>query len=318
MFKRIGFLICLLLPLVAHAQSYPTKPVRIVVPFGAGGIADITARAVAQKMSETLGQQVIVENRPGAGTIPGSDAVAKAAPDGYTLLLMSNGNAVSVGLFKSLPFDAVKDFAPISTLGFFDITLLTANDSRFKTLKELVAYAKANPGKLNIGTVSIGSTQNLAAELFKTTAGVDVQIVPFKDTPAVITALRGKQLDVAMEILGPVLAQISAKDVTPLAVLGEARFSGLPDVPTAKEAGVAGFSVASWNALAAPAKTPPAILARLNAAANAAVNAPDVQKRLSTLGVTARAGTPEQLQSLLAGEIKRWGEVIARAKIEKQ
>ena len=318
MFKRIGFLICLLLPLVAHAQSYPTKPVRIVVPFGAGGIADITARAVAQNMSETLGQQVIVENRPGAGTIPGSDAVAKAAPDGYTLLLMSNGNAVSVGLFKSLPFDAVKDFAPISTLGFFDITLLTANDSRFKTLKELVAYAKANPGKLNIGTVSIGSTQNLAAELFKTTAGVDAQIVPFKDTPAVITALRGKQLDVAMEILGPVLAQINAKDVTPQAVLGEARFSGLPDVPTAKEAGVAGFSVASWNALAAPAKTPPAILARLNAAANAAVNAPDVQKRLSTLGVTARAGPPEQLQSLLAGEIKRWDEVIARAKIEKQ
>ena len=318
MFKRIGFLMCLLLPLVAHAQSFPTKPVRIVVPFGAGGIADITARTVAQKMSETLGQQVIVENRPGAGTIPGSDAVAKAAPDGYTLLLMSNGNAVSVGLFKSLPFDAVKDFAPISTLGFFDITLLTANDSRFKTLKELVAYAKANPGKLNIGTISVGSTQNLAAELFKTTAGVDAQIVPFKDTPAVITALRGKQLDVAVEILGPVLAQIGAKDVTPLAVLGEARFAGLPDVPTAKEAGIAGFSVASWNALAAPANTPPAILAKLNAAANAAVNAPDVQKRLSTLGVTARAGTPEQLQSLLAGEIKRWGEVIARAKIEKQ
>ncbi len=318
MFKHIGLLVCLLLPLVAHAQGYPSKPVRIIVPFGAGGIADITARTVAQKMSETLGQQVIVENRPGAGTIPGSDAVAKAAPDGHTLLLMSNGNAVSVGLFKSLPFDAVKDFAPISTLGFFDITLLTANDSRFKTLKELVAYAKANPGKLNIGTISIGSTQNLAAELFKSTAGVDAQIVPFKDTPAVITALRGKQLDVAVEILGPVLAQISARDVTSLAVLGEARFSGMPDVPTAQEAGIAGFSVASWNALAAPAKTPPAILARLNDAVNAAVKAPDVQKRLSNLGVTARAGTPEQLQSLLAGEIKRWGEVIARAKIEKQ
>lgn len=318
MFKRIGFMFCLLVPLVAQAQTYPSKPVRIIVPFGAGGIADITARTVAQEMSKTLGQQVIVENRPGAGTIPGSDAVAKAAPDGYTLLLMSNGNAVSVGLFKSLPFDAVKDFAPISTMGYFDIALLTANDSRFKTLKELVAYAKANPGKLNIGTISIGSTQNLAAELFKTTAGVDAQIVPFKDTPAVIMALRGKQLDVAVEILGPVLAQISARDVTPLAVMGEARFSGLPDVPTAKEAGIAGFSVASWNALAAPAKTPPAVLAKLNAAVNAAVSAPDVQKRLSTLGVTARAGAPEQLQSLLAAEIKRWGEVIARAKIEKQ
>ena len=300
------------------AQAFPTKPIRIIVPFGAGGIADITARTVAQRMSETLGQQVLVDNRPSAGGIVASEAVAKALPDGYTLLLMSNGTAVSAGLFKVLPFDPVKDFASVSTLGFFDIALVTGTESRFKTLAELIAFGRANPGKLNIGTINVGSTQNLAGELFKSSAGIDAQIVPFKGTPALITALRGGEIDVAVEILGPVMSQISAKAVRVLAVMGDRRFDGLPDVPTVREAGIANFNVASWNALAAPAKTPPDVIARLNKEVAAAVNTPAVRQRLKELGVDARAGTPEQLNELLMSEIKRWTEVINRAKIEKQ
>lgn len=303
---------------LASAQAFPSKPIRIIVPFGAGGIADITARTVAQRMSETMGQQVLVDNRPSAGGIVASEAVAKAEPDGYTLLLMSNGTAVSAGLFKALPFDPVKDFATVSTLGFFDIALVTGTESRFKNLAELIAFARANPGKLNIGTINIGSTQNLAGELFKSSAGIDAQIVPFKGTPAVITALRGGEIDIAVEILGPVMSQISAKAVRVLAVMGDKRFDGLPEVPTVREAGIANFNVASWNALAAPAKTPRDVIARLNREVAAAVNSPAVKQRLKELGVDARAGTPEQLNELLVGEIKRWTEVINRAKIEKQ
>ena len=303
---------------LALAQAFPTKPIRIIVPFGAGGIADITARTVAQRMSETLGQQVLVDNRPSAGGIVASEAVAKAEPDGYTLLLMSNGTAVSAGLFKALPFDPVKDFATVSTLGFFDIALVTGTESRFKTLSELIAFARANPGKLNIGTINVGSTQNLAGELFKSSAGIDAQIVPFKGTPALITALRGGEIDIAVEILGPVMAQISAKAVRVLAVMGDKRFDGLPEVPTVREAGIANFNVASWNALAAPARTPRDIIARLNKEVVAALNAPAVRQRLKDLGVDARAGTPEQLNELLVSEIRRWSDVINRAKIEKQ
>ena len=304
--------------LPAAAQTWPAKPIRIIVPFGAGGIADITARTVAQRMSETIGQQVIVDNRPSAGGIVASEAVAKAEPDGYTLLLMSNGTAVSTGLFKSLPYDAIRDFAPVSTLGYFDIALITGQDSRHKSLKELLAHAKANPGKLNIGTINVGSTQNLAGELFKTSAGIDAQIVPFKGTPNLITALRGGEIDVAVEILGPVMSQINAKAVRVLAVMGEKRYEGLPDAPTVRESGIANFNVASWNALAAPAKTPKDVLARLNKEAVAAVNHPAVRQRLKELGVDARGSTPEQLGDLLSSEIKRWSEVITRARIEKQ
>nr|MDP2190035.1 tripartite tricarboxylate transporter substrate binding protein [Rhodoferax sp.] len=303
---------------LATAQTFPSKPVRIVVPFGAGGVADMTARTVAQKLSESLGQPVVVENKPGAGGVVAGDAVAKAEPDGHTLLLMSNGTAVSSSLFKSLPFDTLRDFAPISTLGFFDIAIVTPADSKFKTLGELLAFAKANPGKLNLGSINIGSTQNLAAELFKTASGADLQIVPFNGTPAVITALRGGQIDAAVEILGPVLPQIKANALRALAVTGDKRAAVLPDVPTAKESGLPTYVASSWNALAAPAKTPKDVIARLNRDVAAALNAPDVKKKLHDLNVEARSSSPEQAAELLASEIRRWGEVITRAKIPTQ
>ena len=303
---------------MAAAQVFPGKPVKIVVPFGAGGVADLTARIVAQKLSESLGQPVVVDNRPGAGGVVAGDMVAKSEPDGHTLLLMSNATAVSAGLFKSLPFDAVRDFTPVSTLGFFDIAIITPADSKFKTLGELLAFAKANPGKLNLGSINIGSTQNLVAELFKTSAGADMQIVPFNGTPAVITALRGGQIDAAVEILGPVLPQIRSNALRAVSVTGVKRAAVLSDVPTAKESGLPTFVASSWNALAAPAKTPAAVIARLNKEIAAALDSPDVKKKLADLNVEARASSSEQAAELLVSETRRWGEVITRAKIQAQ
>jgi tripartite-type tricarboxylate transporter receptor subunit TctC len=303
---------------VALAQSYPARPVRLLVPFAAGGVADITARVVSQQMSTAMGQQVLVENRPSAGGIVASEAVAKADPDGYTLLFITNGNAVSVSLFKSLPYDTVNDFAPVSTVGFFDLVLVVDSASKIGSVRELVAYSKANPNKLNIGTISPGSTQNLAAELFKSMSGVDAQVVPFKATPAVITALKGGDVQAAFEILAPVMGQIKGGTLKPLAVTSNKRYAGLPDVPTVAESGVPGYQASSWNGIAAPSKTPKPVIERLNREVNAAVASPDVRKRLGELGVEARAGTPEALSGLLVSEIAKWKAVIERAKIEKQ
>jgi tripartite-type tricarboxylate transporter receptor subunit TctC len=302
----------------ARAGSYPERPVTLVVPFAPGGIADTTARAVAEAMSRSLKQPVVVDNRPSAGSIVASAAVAKAEPDGYTLLLMSNGNAVSAGLFRKLPFDAVRDFAPISMLGIFDLGVFVAAGSRWRELRELTAHARAQPGRLSIGTINAGSTQHLAAELFKTTAGIQALVVPYKSTPAVLTALRAGEIDVAFEILGPWLPQVAARAVRALAVTSDRRSSALADVPTLQEAGVPNYNVASWNALAAPARTPPAVVARLNAAANQALESAAVKERLRELGVRPQGGTPEQLQALLASEMKRWDAVIRAAGIQPE
>ncbi|MET1113486.1 MAG: tripartite tricarboxylate transporter substrate binding protein [Comamonas sp.] len=303
---------------VVRAQDFPTKPVRIVVPFGAGGVADVTARVVAQSMARTLGQPVVIENKPGAGGIVAGDAVAKAAPDGHTLLLMSNATAVSEGLFRSLPFKALQDFAPVSTLGYFDLAVLTAANSRFKTLGELLAFAKAHPGQLNLGSINVGSTQHLTAEMFKSAAGVQVQVVPFNGTPAVVTALRGGQIDAAVEIVAPVLTQIQSGALRALAVTSDRRAGALSEVPTTREAGLPGYVARSWNGLAAPAKTPAPVIARLNQAIVAALNTPEVRKKLQELNVDAQSSTPQEASALLASEVKRWGEVIKAAKIPPQ
>ena len=298
--------------------TWPSRPITLVVPFGPGGIADFTARTVAQAMQRGLGTAIVVDNRPSAGSVVASTAVAKASPDGYTLLLMSNANAVSTGLFKKLPFDVVKDFAPITTLGFFDLGVFVPAASPMRSLGDVVARAKAEPGRVTIGTIAVGSSQHLAAELFKTKAGIDALIVPYKGTPAVLTALRAGEIDAAFEILGPMLPQVSAKAVRVLAVTSDKRHAGLADVPTVAEAGVPGYVVASWNALVAPVGTPASVIERLHAAANEALAQPAVQQRLQELGVRAQGGSPKQLEALLASEIRRWGEVIRAAKIEPE
>ena len=303
----------------AGAQGrFPDRPVTLLVPFGPGGIADLTARAVAEHMGKARGHPVVVENKPSAGSIVASQAVATARPDGHTLLLMSNGNAVSVGLFKKLPYDTLKDFAPITTLGYFDIGLFVAAGSRFATLRDALAFAKANPGKLNVGTITPGSTQHLSAKLFETVAGVDVLVVPYKGSPAVLSALRSGEIDIAFEIVGPMVPQVSAGVIKALAVSSDKRNPVLPEVPTVRQAGVAGYNVASWNALAAPAGTPPEVIDKLGRAAREAVASSAVQERLGKLGMRLQGSTPAELQALLASEIQRWGAVIRAAKIEPE
>ena len=302
----------------SQAQAFPSKNVRIVVPFAAGGVGDLTARIVAQKLAELLGQSVVIENRPGAGGVVAADTVARAEPDGHTMFLMSNGTAVTAGLFKTLPFDTVKDFTPVSTLGYFDIAVVVPATSPYKTLGELVAFGKANPGKLNVGSINIGSTQNLAAELFKSTAGIDAQVVPFNGTPALIGAIRGQQVDVAVEILAPLLTQIRGGALRALAVTGEKRSIVLPDVPTAVEAGVKDFVASSWNALAVPSKTPRPVVDRLQRDIATALADPGVREKLRGLNIDARSSTPEQTAALLAADIRRWSGVIERAGIPKQ
>jgi len=310
-----------LAPLALHAQpAFPSRPLRIVVPNAPGGAADLTARSVGQAMSAALGQPVVIENKPGAGGVVAGETVARAEPDGHTMLLVSSGTAVSASLFKSLPFDTLRDFAPVSLMATFDLVLVAAEGGRFGSLQELLAYARANPGKLNLGTPQVGTTQNLAAELFKATAGIQAQVVPFNGTPPVITALRSGEIDVGLDILGPLVGQIRSKALRPLAVLGAKRAPQFPEVPTAREAGgsLASFNVASWNGLAVPARTPAAAIERLSRAVNDAVGRPEVRQRLADLNLVAQGSTPAQLGEHLAADVRRWSDVIARAGIPKQ
>lgn len=305
---------------VSAQTAFPSKPLKIVVPNAAGGAADITARTVGQKLGEALGQSVVIENKPSAGGIVAGELVARAEPDGHTLLLISSGTAVSAGLFKSLPFDTLKDFTPVSKLASFDLVIAVAEGSRFKSFADLLAYGRANPGKLNIGTPQVGTTQNLAAELFLSTAGLQAQIVPFNGTPPVITALRGGSLDAMLDILGPVMPQIKSNALRPLAMLSEKRALNLPDVPTVQESGgvLAKFHVGSWNGLAVPAKTPRDVVQRLSREIQSVMDMPDVKKRLSDVNLYAQGSSPEQAAEILAQDVRRWGEVITRAKIDKQ
>jgi len=294
-----------------------------VVPNAPGGAADITARTVGQKLSEALGQPVVIENKPSAGGVVAGEQVAKADADGHTLLLVSSGTAVSAALFKALPFDTRKDFAPVSKLASFDLAIAIADDGkggRFKNFADLLAYARAHPGKLNIGTPQVGTTQNLAAEYFKSVAGVDVQVVPFNGTPPVIAALRGGNIDAMVDILGALMPQINSKALRPLALLGDKRAAQLPEVPAAHEAGgsLAKFSAASWNGLAVPAKTPKDIVARLNRELVRILALPDVRQKLADLTLVAESSTPEQLASTLERDIARWSGVIERAHIPRQ
>ena len=301
-----------------QAQRYPTKPVRLVVPFGPGGVADITARLVTEKMTVSMGQQVIVDNRPGAGGIVAGQVVASARPDGYTLLLLNNGTAITASLFKTVPYDTRTAFEPISAVGFFPVLVLGGKESPFKTVKDLLAYANANPGKLNVGTINPGSTQNLTAELFKSVTGANFTIVPFKTTPELVTAISSNEIQAMFEIAAPVLGFISEGTVRPLAVSTGTRFAGLPDVPTVKESGAPNFEVVAWNAIAAPAGTPKPIVDRLNKEVLAALAQPDLKKKLQDLGIEARGGTPDEAKQLLAGEIDKWGKVIKDANIPQQ
>jgi tripartite-type tricarboxylate transporter receptor subunit TctC len=269
-------------------------------------------------VSKALGQQIVIENKPSAGgTVAGQD-VARAAPDGYTLLLINNGTAVSKALFKSLPYDPERDFEMISTVGFFPLVIMTDAKSPFKNVQDLLAAAKKNPGKLNAGTIGIGSTQHLAAELFKSTTGANFQIIPYKATGEVVTAAKSGDAAVIFEFLAPMTSHIKSGNLRALAITVAKRFPTIPDVPTAIDGGIAGYDVASWNGLAAPAKTPRPVIDRIHQEVVKALGNPDVQKRLADLGVEGRTNTPEEMRKFFAAETQRWSKVVETAKIPKQ
>jgi tripartite-type tricarboxylate transporter receptor subunit TctC len=302
----------------AQASTFPERPVRIILPFGAGGLADITFRLVAERMTGLMGKQVLVENMPGAGGVNAANAALKSKPDGHTMIALTNGTAISKSLFKSLPFDPEKDFAPVSLVGYFDILVLARNGGPHNTLGDLLAAARSSPGKLNFATINPGSTQNLSAELFKSTAGLDVSIVPFKTSPEAATAVIAGNVDVVFESYAAMKSLISGGRLKPLAATGQKRNEYLPSLSTAMEAGVPGYEVVGWNALGVPAGTPPEVIAILNRHVNAVIAMPDVKARMLEFGLQAYAGPSSELRARMAADVAKWAAVIKKSGIQQQ
>jgi tripartite-type tricarboxylate transporter receptor subunit TctC len=309
---------CALLALApwSSAQSYPARPITLVVAFAPGGTGDLVGRVVAKKMSEGLGQQVVIENRP--VPVAAVSMVARAKPDGYTLLMAGSGTALTSALFNKLPYDLMGDFIHVSTLASFDLVLVTDAQSGLTSVADVIAKAKAHPGKLNLGTVRVGSTQNLTAEMFKAMAGIDVVIVPFKNTGDIVSAMRTRDVQVSIEMLPAMLSQLRGGTVKALAVTSNKPFPGLPEVPALSDAGVPGFEASSWNGIAVPAGTPPAVVERLQREVAKAVASPEVQKELQSFGAVGKAGTPEEMAKRMRADIAKWGAVIDKAGIPRQ
>jgi tripartite-type tricarboxylate transporter receptor subunit TctC len=297
--------------------AFPDQPIRIIVAFGPGGLADITVRLVGEKLTRLLGQPVVIDNRPGAGGIPAAQAAMSAKADGYTLLVVSNGTAITKSLYKKLPFDPEKDFTPVSLMAYYDLALLVRKDSPYRSLADLLADVRAHPGKINFATINPGSTQNLSAELFKTAAGIDAAIVPFRNTPDVTRALLAGDVEIGFESYAALKAQIDSGSLRALATSAAQRSGYLPSVPTVRESGVA-YEVTGWNGLAAPAGTPPEAVAVLNRAVNSIIAMPEIRQRFLGLGTEAFAGTPEDLRRQMAGDIVKWAAVIKRAGIPQE
>jgi tripartite-type tricarboxylate transporter receptor subunit TctC len=304
---------------LSRAQPrYPTRPVRVILPFAAGGQADITARLVAERLGEKLGQRFVIENQAGPGGIVAARSVLSASADGYTLGLATNGTSISVALYNALPFDPVKDFVTISTLGYFDLVLATNSESPFRTLPDFIKAAREAPGKLNIGTISVGSTQELGAELFKASAKLDVQIVPYRTTPDVIVGLIRNDVQLMIDFYAPMQSALEQNRIRAVATSGLARTEYLSAVPAVSEAGVPGYEVTAWNGLFAPKGTSPAIVDLLNASVRDILAIPDIKTRFASLGIAAKASTPAELKSRMQGDIGKWAAVIERAGIPKQ
>jgi tripartite-type tricarboxylate transporter receptor subunit TctC len=306
------------MPQLACAQTYPTRPIRLILPFGPGGVADVTARIVTEKLGEKLGQRFIIENMPGAGGITAARAVLSSPPDGYTLALLSNGTAISVSLFKSLNFNPVTDFVPVSSMGYFDFIFVTKAGSPYGSLADFIKAAKAKPGTLNVGTINVGSTQNLAAQLFKSTAGVDVTIVPFRSSPDVLIALLRGDIQIAIENYTAVQSHIADHAVAAVSSSGQVRTSFMPEVPTVREAGGGDFEARSWNAIFAPKGTSPKVIKTLNGALREVLDDPQLKQRALELGIEAKASSPEEILARLKDDIGKWADVIDRAGIAKQ
>jgi tripartite-type tricarboxylate transporter receptor subunit TctC len=302
----------------ALGQTYPSKPVRIVVPFVAGGAVDALARMVGAKVSEQIGQPVIVENRPGAGGNVAADAVAKSPPDGYTILQNTNGQAISPAIYRSLPFDVVRDFIPVTQLVASQLVLAASPKLAATSVGELIALAKAKPGSLNYGMTGVGNPLHLTMEMFKIAACIDIQAVPYKGDAAIFPALITDEIQVAVVPMATSLGHVRGGSVRALAVAGAKRSAALPDVPTVAEGGLAGFESTSWQGWFVPANTPREIVGVIREAARKALSEPDVLERLRVTGNEAVGSTSEEFAARFKADLAKFAGIVKDAKIPVQ
>ena len=301
----------------ASGQNYPSRAIRIVVPFPAGGGVDTMARILGNKLSERVGQPVLIEHRPGAGGNLGADAVAKAPPDGYTVLLTVNGLAISPSLYRTLPFDPLKAFAPVTQVAASRFVLAGSPKMEAATIQEVIALARAKPGSLNYGSSGVGAPLHLQAEMFKHAAGLDIAHIPYRGDAPMLTALLSGDIQIAFMPMSTGVPQVQNRQLRGLAITGRARSTALPELPTLLEVGVKGLEDGSWYGLFAPAGTPPDIVARLQREMAEVLKSPDVDERLRSTGNEPVGGTPEAFEALFKADIVKFAKIIADAKIQK-
>jgi tripartite-type tricarboxylate transporter receptor subunit TctC len=295
-----------------HAQAYPARSVKIIVPFGVGGPADIYARFIGARMSETMGQPFVVENRPGGGAVVGSDAVAKSTPDGYTLLMMSNTHTVNETLIPKKPYQLMRDLAPINGVNYSDLLMVVHPDVQSSNLRELLAQAKAHPGKLNYASSGPGTPYHMAGELFKAMAGVDIVHVPYKGSDGARAGILGGQVHMMIDAITTMAPNVRAGKLKAMGTTGKTRSTVLPDVPTIAEAGVPGYETGIWLGLMAPMGTPRPVLERLNAEVAKVLNAADVKENWGKQGATPMNMTIEQFDKFLRADIAKWADVVRK------
>ena len=298
------------LPWAALAQSWPAKPVRIIVPFAAGGPADIYARVVGEKLQAALGQSFVVENRPGGGALPGTDAVAKSAPDGYTLLMMSNTHTVNESLFRERPYELMRDLAPVAPVNYSDLLMVVHPSVPASTVAEFVALAKARPGGLNYASSGPGTPYHMAGELFKAMAQVDIVHVPYKGSSGARTDILGGQVHMMFDAITTMAPNVRAGKLKALGTSGKARSTVLPEVPTVSEAGVPGYEAVIWLGIMAPAGTPKAVIDRLNAEITRATGSAEVKDAWLKQGATPMSMTPEEFGHFLREDIEKWARIV--------
>jgi tripartite-type tricarboxylate transporter receptor subunit TctC len=317
---RLFFLVALLLtPLASFSQAYPNKPIRWVVPYPGGGITDSVTRIVTQKMATSLGQPIVVDNRPGANSILGTDLVAKAAPDGYTIVTVIAGHAANATLYQGkLSYDPVKSFAPVSLAGIAPLILTANNNFPAKDVKELIAYAKANPGKVNFGSSGIGAAAHLTTELLKQTAGIDMVHVPFKGTAPALTALMAGDIQMLVDVPSSLMPHARGGKIRALAMFSGKRIQGAPEVPTMAEAGGPPLESSTWVLFLAPAGTPRDIVNRLSAETRKAINESDIRERFTQIGIEPVGNAPAEAGKFLQDEVAKWAKVITAAGVKAE
>jgi tripartite-type tricarboxylate transporter receptor subunit TctC len=319
MSRSVLAVLALLIGFSVNAQTYPNKSIRWVVPYPGGGITDVVTRVVTQKMSGPLGQAIVVDNKPGANSIIGSDIAAKSAPDGYTILTVIAGYAANVTLYQGkLPFNPAKDLVPVSLAGIAPLILTANNNLPAKDVKELIAYAKANPGKLNFGSSGIGAAAHLTTELFKQTAGIDMVHVPFKGTAPALTALMANDIQILVDVPSTLMPHVRGGKIKSLAMFSKDRIQGAPEVPTMAQAGGPALEASTWVMFMAPGGTPKAIVERLAAETQKAINESDIKERFNQIGIIPVGNTPEQAQKFLDEEVAKWAKVITTAGVKAE